>query len=77
MDETPARLIESIRLDAARLLLSQGLAINLTALRVGLPSSRFAKAFERRFGVSPRLYRETHAQSAARAKTAGQGSNPT
>ncbi|UXN58255.1 GlxA family transcriptional regulator [Phyllobacterium zundukense] len=77
MDETPARLIESIRLDAARLLLSQGLAIKLTALRVGLPSSRFAKAFERRFGVSPRLYRETHAQSAARAKPAGQGSNPT
>ena len=66
MDETPARLIESIRLDAARVLLSQGLAIKLTASRVGLPSSRFAKAFERCFGVSPRLYREMHAQSAVR-----------
>jgi transcriptional regulator GlxA family with amidase domain len=61
MNETPARLIESIRLDAARVLLSQGLAIKLTAASVGLPSSRFAKAFERRFGVSPRLYREMHA----------------
>ena len=61
MDETPARLIESIRLDAARVLLSQGLAIKLTGSSVGLPSSRFAKAFERRFGVSPRLYREMHA----------------
>lgn len=61
MDETPARLIESIRLDAARVLLSQGLPIKVTASRVGLPSSRFAKAFERRFGISPRLYREMHA----------------
>lgn len=61
MDETPARLIESIRLDAARVLLSQGLTIKVTASRVGLPSSRFAKAFERRFGVSPRLYQEIHA----------------
>jgi transcriptional regulator GlxA family with amidase domain len=65
MEETPARLIGSIRLDAARVLLSQGLAIKLTASRVGLPSPRFAKAFERRFGVSPRLYREMHMQSAA------------
>jgi transcriptional regulator GlxA family with amidase domain len=69
MDETPARLIESIRLDAARVLLSQGLAIKLTASRVGLPSPRFAKAFERRFGVSPRLYREMHMQSAAGVRT--------
>ncbi|WP_447765917.1 GlxA family transcriptional regulator [Sphingopyxis panaciterrae] len=61
MDETPARLIESIRLDTARVLLSQGLPIKVTASRVGLPSSRFAKAFERRFGISPRLYREMHA----------------
>jgi transcriptional regulator GlxA family with amidase domain len=61
MDETPARLIKSIRLDAARVLLSQGLAIKLTASSVGLSSSRFAKAFERRFGVSPRLYQEMHA----------------
>jgi len=65
MDETPARLVESIRLDAARALLSQGLAIKLTASRVGLPNARFVKAFERRFGVSPRLYREMHARSAA------------
>jgi transcriptional regulator GlxA family with amidase domain len=60
MGETPAHLIESLRLDAARVLLSQGLAIKLTAARVGLPSARFARAFERRFGVSPRLYRKAH-----------------
>jgi transcriptional regulator GlxA family with amidase domain len=61
MNETPARLIESVRLDAARTLLAQGLTVKATAMRVGLPSQRFAKAFERRFGVSPRLYRDVHA----------------
>ena len=59
MGVTPAHLIESLRLDAARVLLMQGLAIKLTAARVGLPAARFARAFERRFGVSPRLYRQT------------------
>jgi transcriptional regulator GlxA family with amidase domain len=60
MGESPAHLIESLRLDAARVLLSQGLTIKLTAARVGLPAARFARAFERRFGVSPRMYRQTH-----------------
>src|SRR5688572_23984364 len=60
MGETPAHLIESLRLDAARVLLSHGMSIKLTAARVGLPSARFARAFERRFGVSPRLYRKAH-----------------
>lgn len=59
MDDTPAHLIESLRLDAARVLLSQGLAIKLTAAHVGLPVARFAHAFERRFGVSPRQYRQS------------------
>jgi transcriptional regulator GlxA family with amidase domain len=65
MNETPARLIESIRLDAARTLLAQGVTIKSTATRVGLPSPRFAKAFERRFGISPRLFRDVHTQSAS------------
>jgi transcriptional regulator GlxA family with amidase domain len=60
MGDTPAHLIESLRLDAARVLLSQGLAIKLTAARVGLPGARLPRAFERRFGVSPRLYRQTN-----------------
>ena len=66
MGETPARLIESLRLDAARLLLSQGLTTKATASRVGLPSARLTRAFARRFGVSPRLYREMHSQPATR-----------
>jgi transcriptional regulator GlxA family with amidase domain len=70
MGETPAHLIESLRLDAARVLLSQGLAIKLTAARVGLPSARFARAFERRFGISPRLYRKSHSPSATQEPAA-------
>jgi transcriptional regulator GlxA family with amidase domain len=60
MGVTPAHLIESLRLDAARVLLMQGMAIMPTAARVGLPAARFARAFERRFGASPRLYRQRH-----------------
>ncbi|WP_284734841.1 GlxA family transcriptional regulator [Sphingosinicella terrae] len=60
--DTPARYIESVRLDAARILLSQGLALKEIARRVGLaPPARFARLFQRRFGVTPRLFRETHA----------------
>jgi transcriptional regulator GlxA family with amidase domain len=58
--ETPARFIEAARLDAARMLLSRGAALKTVATRVGLaPAARFSEAFERRFGLSPRLFRET------------------
>ena len=61
--ETPARYIETVRLDAARMLLAKGLPLKTIAAEVGLsPTSRFTKAFERRFGVSPRLFREMHAR---------------
>jgi transcriptional regulator GlxA family with amidase domain len=61
--ETPARFIEAARLDAARMLLSRGAALKTVATRVGLaPAARFTEAFERRFGVTPRLFRETHAE---------------
>jgi transcriptional regulator GlxA family with amidase domain len=60
--KTPARFVETVRLDAARMLLSGGLSLKSVAARVGLyPPSRFAEAFERRFGVSPGLFREMHA----------------
>lgn len=61
--DTPARFIESARLDAARMLLSRGATLKTVATRVGLaPAARFTEAFERRFGVTPRLFRETHAE---------------
>jgi AraC-like DNA-binding protein len=59
--ESPARFIEAVRLDAARMLLSQGLTLKAIAAQVGLtPTARLTRAFERRFGVSPSLFREMH-----------------
>ncbi len=61
--ETPARFVESARLDAARMLLSRGLSLKTVAAQVGLfPPARFAEAFERRFGVAPRLFRDMHGE---------------
>ena len=61
--ETPARFVESARLDAARMLLSRGVPLKSVAAQVGLaPAARFAEAFERRFGVAPRLFRDMHAE---------------
>lgn len=60
--QTPARFVETARLDAARMLLSRGLALKSVAAQVGLfPPARLAQAFERRFGVAPRLFRDMHA----------------
>lgn len=62
MGETPARFVETARLDAARMLLSRGLSLKAVAAQVGLfPAARFSEAFERRFGVSPRLFRDMQA----------------
>jgi transcriptional regulator GlxA family with amidase domain len=61
--ETPARFVETARLDAARMLLSRGLPLKSVAARVGLfPAARLSEAFERRFGVSPRLFGAMHAE---------------
>lgn len=61
--ETPARFVETARLDAARMLLCRGLSLKSVSAQVGLsPATRFSEAFERRFGVSPRLFREMHAE---------------
>jgi transcriptional regulator GlxA family with amidase domain len=60
--ETPARFVEAARLDAARMLLARGALPKAVAARVGLaPAARLTEAFERRFGITPRLFRETHA----------------
>jgi transcriptional regulator GlxA family with amidase domain len=60
--ETPARFVEIARLDTARMLLSRGLSLKSVAAQVGLfPTSRLTEAFERRFGIAPRLFRHMHA----------------
>jgi transcriptional regulator GlxA family with amidase domain len=62
--ETPARFVETARLDAARMLLSRGQPLKAVASQVGLyPAARMAEAFERRFGISPRLFRDMHAHA--------------
>src|SRR5690606_30807110 len=59
--QTPARFVETARLDAARMLLARGLPLKSVAAQVGLfPVSRFSEAFERRFGLGPRLFRDMH-----------------
>lgn len=61
--QTPARFVETARLDAARMLLSRGLSLKSVAAHVGLfPPARLTEAFERRFGIAPRLFREMHAE---------------
>jgi transcriptional regulator GlxA family with amidase domain len=57
---TPASFVERRRLDEARLrLVSSKASVNAIATSVGFKSSdAFRRAFERRFGVAPRLYRE-------------------
>jgi transcriptional regulator GlxA family with amidase domain len=60
--QTPARFVETSRLDAARMLLSRGLSLKSVAAQVGLsPAVRLSEAFERRFGISPQLFRDMHA----------------
>ena len=60
--KTPAHFVESLRLDAARTLLGEGLPLKAIAGQVGLRSSaRLGRAFERRFGMAPSLFREMHA----------------
>jgi transcriptional regulator GlxA family with amidase domain len=50
--ETPARFVETARLDAARMLLSHELSPKSVAAQVGLfPATRLSEAFKRRFGV--------------------------
>lgn len=61
--QTPARFVEAARLDAARMLLSRGLSLKSVSGQVGLfPPPRLAEAFERRFGVTPRLFRDMHSE---------------
>lgn len=57
--QTPARFVESLRLERVRLLLSHALSLKELAVRTGFGSAvRLSRAFERRFGVKPSLFRE-------------------
>lgn len=58
---SPHRYLSAMRLDRARLLLDEtSLSAEEVALAVGQRAgSRFSARFEQRFGVSPRLYRQS------------------
>lgn len=58
---TPAKFVERLRLDAARALLARGLPLKTIAARTGMGSEhRLRAAFERRFGVTPSIFRRMH-----------------
>jgi transcriptional regulator GlxA family with amidase domain len=59
--ETPARFVETLRLDHARQLLAMARSLKEVAAQVGYGTQgQFTKAFVRRFGVSPGMFREMH-----------------
>jgi transcriptional regulator GlxA family with amidase domain len=58
--KSPARFVADIRLEMARILIGEDLPLKIIAARVGLSPARFNTAFERRFGVAPRLFRDMH-----------------
>ncbi|CAM3908221.1 GlxA family transcriptional regulator [Bordetella tumulicola] len=61
MGETPARFIETLRLDQTRVYLASGMSLKEIAAKVGyLTAAQLSKAFDRRFGMSPLLFRELH-----------------
>lgn len=58
--ETPARFVETLRLERVRLLLEAGRPLKEIAAQTGYASAeQLSRAFERRFGLTPRLYRQT------------------
>ncbi|MFT3691251.1 helix-turn-helix domain-containing protein [Paenirhodobacter sp.] len=55
------QFVETLRLDAARILLSRGLPLKQAAVQLGLlPTTRLPRLFQKRFGISPGTYREMH-----------------
>lgn len=59
--ETPGHFVETLRLDHSRHLLAAKLSFKEIAAKTGFSSAaQFTKAFERRFGVTPGLFRELH-----------------
>jgi transcriptional regulator GlxA family with amidase domain len=64
---SPAKFVEGLRLDAARRLLeTRSFDLAAVAARSGFSGSdHLIRAFERRFGVTPGVYREMHGARAA------------
>jgi transcriptional regulator GlxA family with amidase domain len=64
MGETPAHFVETLRLEQARTLLAAGMSLKDIAAQTGYSTSaQLSKAFDRRFGMTPILFRELHCRS--------------
>lgn len=62
--ETPAHFVETLRLDQTRNLLAAGMTLKEIAVRTGYSTgTQLSKAFDRRFGMTPMLFRELHCHS--------------
>ncbi|MEP4873918.1 MAG: helix-turn-helix domain-containing protein [Parasphingorhabdus sp.] len=58
---TPAAFVEDLRLERARAYLASDLALHAVAREIGYPNTnRLNVAFQRRFGVSPSVWRTMH-----------------
>jgi transcriptional regulator GlxA family with amidase domain len=56
---TPARFVETLRLDQTRTYLAAGMSIKEIATKVGyLTGAQLSKAFDRRYGMTPQLFRK-------------------
>ena len=61
---TPARFVETFRLDQTRVYLAANMSLKEIAAKVGyLTGAQLSKAFDRRFGMTPSLFRELHHRS--------------
>lgn len=62
--ETPAHFVETLRLDQVRNLLTTGLSLKEIAARTGYSTgAQLSKAFDRRFGMTPQLFRGLHCRN--------------
>jgi transcriptional regulator GlxA family with amidase domain len=58
---TPARFVETLRLDQTGAYLAAGMSLKEIAPKVGyLSCTQLSRAFDRRFGMTPSLFRESH-----------------
>jgi transcriptional regulator GlxA family with amidase domain len=66
--QTPAHFIQNARLETARTLLATNLSLKVIAVRSGMGSAaRLSLAFERKFGLTPSMFRKVHHVEEARA----------
>jgi transcriptional regulator GlxA family with amidase domain len=72
--QTPAHFVETLRLDAARTLLARDLSFKAIANKVGFSSAtRLTAAFDRRFGITLKLFREMHTSNGNRHRSTERG----